>query len=198
MNRFLDSMEMNYEKWHDGVGYDLTALDEMTQSDKDYIAEMLISSNQSDPWRKFETLEYIKTARSLAAINSALRHPSLEVRIAASRFARGADEDRERVLIEALEQSDLYEGLTQALDQIETFHPPGVIDALLRGLLKRDSVAVNFAGMLFYIFGKADSSFDWNHRPFFLRFSTGERKEREQAFIQLCNIIGVDPKKYIE
>ena len=196
--RFLDSMEMDYEKWHDGTGYDLTALGEMTQVDRDDITDILIA-NQSDPWRNFEALQHINTPRALAAVKTALIHPSLEVRIASSRFANSDDLERERILTEALEKSDFYGGLTQALDQVESFHTPGIIDALVRGLLIRsDSVAVNFAGMLFYIHGKAVSSFDWSHRPFFLRFSTDDHKQRRQAFIELCSMIGVDPHQYIE
>jgi hypothetical protein len=195
--RFLESMEMTYEKWHDGVGYDLTALDEMTEDDKVSIVDML-STSLDEPWRSFEALDHVNTPKALATIKNALRHPSLEVRIAASRFAKGADIDRERVLIEALERSDLYAGLSQALDEVETFHPQGIVDALLRGVLKRgDSAAVNFAGMLLYIYGKADSSFDLDHRPLFLRFKTDDLKEREEAFLEICRIIGVDPKPYL-
>lgn len=188
---------MNYERWHDGVGYDLAALDEMMEGDKDSTVDMLIS-NLDEPWRIFEALEYANTPKALAVIKEALRHQSLGVRIAASRFAKGVDTDRERVLIDALERADFYEGLSQALDQVETFHPPGVVDALLRGLLKRgDSGAVNFAGMVLYIYGKADSTFDWDRRPLFLRFGTEDLKEREQAFLEICTILEIDPKPYL-
>jgi hypothetical protein len=197
MKRFLESMEMNYEKWHDGIGYDLDALDEMTQEDKDSIVNMLIT-NLDEPWRTFEALERIDTQRTRATINNALDHPSLKVRIAASRFAKGADTARERVLVEAIEKSELYAGLTQALNEVETFHPKRIVDALLRGLLKRgDSGAVNFAGMLLYIHGKADTPFDWDKRSLFLRFNTADLKERKNAFVDLCKIIGVDSEPYL-
>ncbi|HKU50028.1 MAG TPA: hypothetical protein VJP79_08765 [Nitrososphaera sp.] len=195
--RFRDSLEMNHEKWHDGIGYDLSALDEMTEQDKDDVVDILSNSFMSEPWRTFEALEYINTPKALSIIDKNLRHPSLDVRIAASRFAKGAEKEREQILIEALEKSEFYEGLTQALDQIESFHPQRVIEALLRGLLTRgDSAAVNFAGMLLYLYGKAESSFDWNRRPLFLRFATGNLDERRKAFVELCGIIGIDPKGY--
>jgi hypothetical protein len=195
--RFLDSMTMNYEKWRDGIGYDLSALVKMTQYDKDSLVD-IFSNNLEEPWRSFEALEHINTPKALSAINDALRHPSLKVRIAASRFAKGADKEREHILIEAIEQSELYEGLSQALDQIETFHPQSIIDALLNGLIRRtDSVVVNFAGMLLFIYGKTNSSFDWDYRPLFLRFDTQDMDERKKAFVEFCSIIGVDPKMYI-
>jgi hypothetical protein len=196
--RFLASMEMNYEKWHDGVGYDLLAIDEMAQPDKDSVVDVL-SANLSEPWRTFEALERINTPKARSIISKNLENPSLDVRIAASRFVKGADKEREQILIEALEKSEFYEGLTQALDQIETFHPQGIIDALLRGLLVHgDSAAVNFAGMLLYIYGKSDSSFDWDQRPLFLRFGTSNLDDRRKAFEELCGIIGISPKKYYQ
>lgn len=193
--RFLDSLEMNYEKWHDGIGYDLDSLDEMAERDKDEVVDILSNNVLPEPWRTFEALEHIGTPKGLSIINRNLRHSSLDVRIAASRFAEGAEKEREQILIEALEKSEFYEGLTQALDQIESFHPQGVIDALLRGLLARgDSTAVNFAGMLLYLYGKAESSFDWDRRPLFLRFASSNLDERKKAFAELCGIIGIDPK----
>lgn len=188
---------MNYEKWHDGVGYDLGALDEMTESDKDEIADIL-ESNLSEPWRAFEALEHMSTPKALSIIANNLHHPSLGVRIAASRYARGAERQREQILIEALEKSEFYEGLTQALDQIESFHPQAVKDALLKGLLVRgDSAAVNFAGMLLYVYGKAGTSFDWGRRPLFLRFASADLEDRKRAFAELCEMIGVDPHDYL-
>jgi len=198
MQRFLDSMEMNFDKWHDGIGYDLEALDEMASTERDKVVDVLTSYNPSNAWRNFEALDHLKTPKALSAIIDGLQHPSLEVRIAASRFATNADDQRERVLIEALKSSEIFGGLSQALDQIETFHPDSVIEELLRGLLVRNSEAVNFAGMLFFIFGKSDTPFDWNLRPFFLKFNTDNRVEHEKAFIELCNILGLDSTKYLE
>jgi hypothetical protein len=87
--------------------------------------------------------------------------------------------------------------LSETIDEIEEFHPPAVIDALFRGALKRDGeAAVHFAALLFFLHGKAEEPFDWNHRPFFLRFhSTG--KERTEVFRELCKTVGVDPTKYL-
>jgi hypothetical protein len=197
MKRFLASMQMDYEKWHDGIGYDLAALDQMTSIERDEIAELLIN-RETKEWFDFEALEHINTPRANAAINAALTHQSLDVRIAAMRYAMGSDSQREKVLIEVLEKRDIYSGLSDTLDQIEKFHTPAIIDALLRGALERDGeAAVHFAAMLFYIHGKADAPFDWNQRPFFLRFHTTNKKDREAAFIELCQRIGVDSTKYV-
>jgi len=190
-------MKINYEKWHDGIGCDLEALDQMSLEDRDKVVDILRDFNESNAWQNLEALNHINSSKAKDAIKSALQHPSLQVRISASRFASGEEKKREDILIEAIKDSEIYEGLSQALDQIETFHPQGVVDALLRGLLDRNSEAVNFAGMLYFIFGKADTSFDWDHRPFFLRFNTEDRTDKEKAFVEFCNVIGVDSKKYL-
>jgi len=52
--------------------------------------------------------------------------------------------------------------------------------------------------MLMFIHGKADSSFDWTHRPLFLRFKTEDRAERESVFRELCEKIGVAPEPYLK
>lgn len=188
---------MDYDTWHDGIGTDLEALDEMSPEDRDKVVDILRNFDDANSWRNLEALGHINSSRARDAIKSALKHPSLQVRINASKFASGQDKDRERILIDALENAEIYGGLSQALDQIETFHTEKVIDALLRGLLSRNEEAVNFAGMLYFIFGKADSSFDWDNRPMYLKFNTDDRTEKENAFVEFCNILGVDSKKYL-
>jgi len=58
-------------------------------------------------------------------------------------------------------------------------------------------VAVHFAAMLFYLFGKAKEPFDWEKRPFFLRFNTEDRKERVKVFRELCQKLKINPEKYL-
>jgi hypothetical protein len=50
---------------------------------------------------------------------------------------------------------------------------------------------------LFFLHGKSKEQFDWDHRPFFLRFNTTDRNEREAVFREMCETIGVDPQKYL-
>jgi hypothetical protein len=67
-----------------------------------------------------------------------------------------------------LHSAKIFGGLSQVLDDVETYHPEEVKEALIAGLLSREGdVAVLFAAMLFYIFGKAKEPFDMNQRPFF-------------------------------
>ncbi|MCC6538002.1 MAG: hypothetical protein IT162_10655, partial [Bryobacterales bacterium] len=100
-------------------------------------------------------------------------------------------------LLEALRTGEFYGGLSEALAEVEETHPPEIIDALFRGTLEREGgVACHFAAMIFYLHGKAAMPFDWDHRPFFLRFNTTDRAAREAAFAELCERVGADPARY--
>jgi hypothetical protein len=198
--RFLGSMQITYEMWHDGVGYDLDALSKVPASARDAIETVLLGRQPPD-WRDIEALAALDTPRARAAVEAALHSSDPSVRQEAMRHA-GSKLDpkkRESLLIKSLEKSDLYGGLSEAIDEVEEFHPPAVIEALLRGALHRDGeAAVHFAAMLYYLHGKAEEPFDWNHRPFFLRFNATDRAERRAAFGELCGTIGVDPSKYLK
>jgi len=54
-------------------------------------------------------------------------------------------------------------------------------------------IAVHYAAMLMFIHGKAKSAFDWDLRPFFLRFNTEAPHERALACLELCARIEEKP-----
>ena len=101
-------------------------------------------------------------------------------------------------LIEALRSAEFYGGLTQALDAVAEFHPPEIVEELFRGTLARKGdVACHFSAMLMYLHGRAASPFEWEQRPFFLRFNTENPTARETVFRELCEKIGVDAGRYL-
>jgi hypothetical protein len=57
--------------------------------------------------------------------------------------------------------------------------------------------AVQFAALLWFVYGKADNPFDWDRRPFFVRFNTPDRSEREAVFVDLCQNTGVASSDYL-
>ena len=106
--------------------------------------------------------------------------------------------ERSQSLINALQTAGIFSGLSQALDDIEDYHPPEVKETLIAGLLGREGdVAVLFAAMLFYLSGKAIEPFDMKQRPFFLSFNTENREERVQAFRELCEQLNIKPEKHL-
>jgi hypothetical protein len=198
LERFRKSMTIDYEKWHDGIGYDLDALNEATPEERDAITNMLISRDLD--WRDVEALASLDTPRAREALLAAASGGSSTAKMAVLSYAPELvnEDERTKLIVSALHSAVIYGGLSQALDEVESHHPPEVVDELLRGLLEREGdVAVHFAAMLFYIHGKADAPFDWEQRPFFLRFNTPVVADRRRVFRELCQVIGVNPMKYL-
>lgn len=197
--RFQDSMVMNYEKWHDGIGYDLKGLSAMSAAEKQSAEAVLVGHGVHD-WRDIEALACLDSPRARAVIRVAIDHANPEVRSAVTRFAPHLIAEPVRIasLVRGLESADLFGGLTQTLEEVAGFHPPLVVAALLRGALNRSGeVAVHFAAMLCFIQGQARQPFDLEQRPFFLRFNTAVRGEREAVFTELCERIGLNPAPYL-
>jgi hypothetical protein len=199
LGRFERSMVVDYEKWHDGVGYDMDALNASTGKERSEIEWMILDRGAKD-WRDVEALAALGTPAAVQILKEAMRSADPEIRMAVTRYASRIVPDAARVrsLVRALQTATLYAGLSQALDEAEQFHPKEVVEELLRGVLQRDGeTAVLFAAMLMYIHGKAACAFDFDHRPFFLRFNTVVQTDREAAFHELCGQIGVDASKYL-
>jgi hypothetical protein len=198
VERFRRSMAIDHEKWHDGVGYDVAALRAATSRDKRAIEDVLLARGVRD-WRDVEALATLDSERARRALREAFAADDAALRLAVLRHAPDLVPAAERTaaLVAALQTAEIQGGLTQALDQAETFHPQPVVDALFSGLLHRDGeTAVHFAALLTFIHGKADSAFDWDQRPYFLRFHTEDRAEREAMVRDLCARLGVPPHRY--
>jgi hypothetical protein len=194
-DRFARSMAIDYEKWHDGIGYDLAALRAAAPDERAAIERMLLD-HAPRGWRDVEALAALATPRARAALRAWMSDGSTEVRLAIARHAPELVDERQRVasLVRALETAEFYGGLTQALDEAAGLHPPEVVAALLRGARERDGeAAVHFAALLLFLHGKADAPFDMAQRPFLLRFNTAEPDDRAAAFAELCRRIGVEP-----
>jgi hypothetical protein len=199
VERFRRSMAIDYEKWHDGIGYDVALLSEVTPADRLAIESLLLSRGVND-WRDVEALATLRTERAKRALHKAMISGKTEIRAAVIRHAPKlvCEEDKIAFLVEALRTAQFYGGLTQALDEVASFYPPEIVTELFRGALeRRGDVAVHFAAMLMFIHGQTKQPFDWEHRPFFLRFDTSTRAEREQVFRELCARVEVNPEAYL-
>ncbi len=197
--RFVKSMEMDYDKWREGEGYDLGLLAQASESDRADIERTLLQ-NAPFNWRDIEALAVLDSPKARAAIMNAFYHADTETRMSVHRYAPELISERLRIdsIVRALQESEIFYGLSQALDEIEEFHPPEVIQALLRGLMQRDgATACHFAAMLYYLHGLSESAFDWDHRPFFLKFNTDNLAEREVVVRELCRSIGVTAEDYV-
>lgn len=198
--RFLASMVLDLDRWKDGAGYDLEALSDAAPEDRAAI-EAAVLARLPRSWHDIEALAALDTPRARQAIITALEDRDPAVWAAILRHAPHLvpDERRTALLVEGLEDAAFYGGLTQFLDQVEAWHPPPVVDAMFRGVLRREGeVAVHLAAMLLYVHGRAAEAFDWAHRPFLLRFNTDDRAVRVAAFRELCARVGVDAGRWLE
>ncbi|MBN2259714.1 MAG: HEAT repeat domain-containing protein [Clostridiales bacterium] len=199
LQRFVASMKIGFEEWHDGIGYDIAAIRIASQFELESIEQILINHSPRD-WRDIEALAEIHTKFACETIKKAIKDPNPVVRVAVARFAPELITDKERTqsIVNALKNVEIFNGFSQVLAEVERYHPEEVKEALIKGLLNREGdVAVHFAAMLFYLFGAAKESFDWKQRPFFLRFKTEDKKERVKVFRKLCQKLKINPEKYL-
>lgn len=189
MKAWDDSRAMTWERWHEGTGYDLAALARMTACERESVQTSLLHGLRD--WRDVQALAALDTPRARSALRRTLVQGDVVLRMAVLQHApqvaaEAGDEVRCAALVQALEQAEFYGGLSQALDAVEAFHPPAVMDALWRGLEVREAgVAVHFAALLSFLHGAAGSRFDWAQRPFFLRLHTDDPGARAAAVAAL-------------
>ena len=200
LERFLASTSIDYDAWHDGVGYDLDALRALDGKDRTEAERFLLERAGSD-WRDLEALMALGTPAARAAVVEQLRGGRLELRLWAAR-ALGDDRelaaDREAAIVSGLAEGIFYGGLSVALDLATELRTPAMIQALFRASLRDDGeAAVQAAARLAFIHRKAKEEFDWELRPLFLKFNTADRGERTRAFRELCKLCGVDPGPYL-
>lgn len=191
--RFERSLFIDYEKWHDGVAYDVAALRELTAEQRRSIEARL---TPPDGWRDVEALAVIATLGSESAraeLRRVAAAGSSETRLAVLRFAPDLVDDtaRTKALVEALDSATAFDSFTTTLEQVAAFHPQPVVEALWRGLETRQGdVAMHYAGMLAFLHGKTESSFDWSLRPLLLEFKTEDATARRAAVRKLKTLVG--------
>ncbi len=199
MSRFIESMKIDYEKWHDGIGYDLKALAEANREEREKIERILVNRNPLD-WRDIEALATLDSHKARSTLRYALQGGSNEVNMAILRFAPELVDDKlkTKLIIKSLKSATFFYGLLQTLYLVEKYHPTEIIRELFNGLLNREGdVAVHFAAMLFYIYGIDETYFPWENRPFFLKFNTSNMADRKIVFKELCEKINVDYRIYL-
>ena len=199
LDRFIRSMTIDFEKWHDGIGYDLEALGQLSPDERSTIEKTMISNNGRD-WRDIEALAELNTPLTRKALREVFLNGDLRAKIYVIRDAPDivSDDEKTEAIVHALQVGNLFGELSQTLDLVEEFHPPEVVEALLQGVQDREGeVAVNFAAMLLFIYGKAEQPFDWSQRPFLLRFNTDDLGERRKVFLEMCEIIGISSADHI-
>lgn len=171
-HRFLESMNITYMMWHDGDGYAVDAFADMTPEERAGIESQLIArlAGQAD-WRDIDALASLATPAAVAAIDKARTHRNPEVKKHALQYFLDRRETAP-VDPEQLDQQVADSVKRGAIDLAPDHPTPRVKQALLDlARLGDDVQRVNAAAMLLYVCGQAKEPFDWEQRPFFLRFN---------------------------
>ena len=193
LKRFQDSLNLGYDQWHDGEGYDLEALRQLRGSERTIAEEILLSRNASD-WRDIEALDVLGTEKALEEMNRALSSSKIEVRIeAAERLKKREiieDEDIENVIIRSLDEVTFFNGMNRVMRLVEQYPSQKVREKIRWCAVNgNDDIRVLAAAMYHFLSGCTESSFDWEYRPLYLRFGKHSKHDRKVALQELDELI---------
>ena len=195
---FVRSMELTVEDWREGTSYNLDALKQIPEAEMDELIGLLADKMRTNPdWRQAEALRVIATPNAVRALQAhiAQADPELRMHIAEQLSILGEPADIESSIIEALRNTNLFNGLSYAIDTAVEHPSPRIQETLLDLALNgTDGQRIHCAALALYLGGKADEPFDWNHRPFFLRFLDEDRRVQIEAYRELCERLGVAPR----
>jgi hypothetical protein len=192
---FLDSMVMDFNKWHDGTGYDLEALGRVGLEERTSIEELLIEKlKQAGDWRDVEALVTLGTTSARAAADKARFHNNTEVRNYALRICLVPRDSKDLTKKDTAElEGQVIQAVENGNFEIAEYMPTmRVKKALLALTRKADSeIRVSAAAFLLYLCGQASEPFDWSQRPFFLLFGNEDPKMLQQAWEHLRKRTGL-------
>jgi hypothetical protein len=199
LERFRRSMELDRDRWRDGIGYDLDTLAAADPAERAAIEALLVARGARD-WRDVEALAAVDGERARALLREVAAGADQRLRVAVLAAAPEllAEPQRTAILVDALERAESGGGLTQALLLAEDRHPAEVVDALFRGLLARDgTTAVQFAALLMFVHGRAGAAFDIGQRDYLLRFCTEDPAQRRAMLRDLRARLGLPAARFL-
>lgn len=190
MARFLASLELDYDRWREGEGYDLEALRALTPSEQE-VALALLRERLGGPgagWREVEAVAALALPAAMRFLRELEWHDVAEIRLRAAVLAPdgGSRGTVEREVLRLLRDPATDIG-ADALMRHAGEHPEPAIRAALLWCAVDGAphLRVHAAALALYLAGGARSAFDWEHRPLFLRFGEPPRAERQAALAEL-------------
>ena len=198
-NTFLASMQIDYNQWHDGEGYDLAALDQLAPAEKQSLETTLLARADRD-WRDLEALARLNTPRAWDAIARVARTQGAVALYAARALAARPPAPGhaappaaappailEAQLLQSIRTLGPQDDVAQILDTSEAHPTAAVQKALLEAarFSANPTFRVHAAALLFYFAKIAGEPFDWSHRPFFLKFASAIPRDLAAAHDEL-------------
>jgi hypothetical protein len=111
LDRFRESMRIDYERWHDGIGYDLDALRAMSP-----LARSVIETSLTPPggWRDVEALAELDTVTAADTLREAATRGTTEIRMAVLSYAPHLVSEADRI-------ASIARWLERNLDEVMDF-----------------------------------------------------------------------------
>ncbi len=193
-DRFMESMKIDFYKWHDGIGYDLDALNELDDRELQELEALLISRKDSD-WRDVEALAALNTPPSIQALRDTLASPNRECRLMAARYLKDLNiEDHiEEVVVRTLPETTIGDGMSYALMLAKLYPTENIRRQVLRcALIGKDDIRVHCAAMALFLYGVSKSEFDCDFKIIY-EFHEKDVEARRRIFERLCAMVGVGP-----
>jgi hypothetical protein len=178
---FSASTELNYDSWHDGIGFDLEALARMPALEQDLIRQWL-RTRLEDRLRDVD-LRDLEAAAALGEtelLASLKRHPEPDVRLRAKELLASPGDVAEE-LCRTLSRSRSEDAVLGALDLVSSHATSEVRAALIERVSKVDGTFINAAMVLLEVFGGMEDA--WSERPFL--FEVQEQGKRGELLQQL-------------
>jgi hypothetical protein len=200
--RFKSSMIIDYGKWRDGEPYDIPALAEITEEERNLLTEEILERGGSLDWRDVEALEALGTPKALKRVAHAAKsqHDGGGAEALTAEIERnGWSETTEKRLIEMLEH---VENMTSASDRLYTLceehQTPAIMKQLMRNARVQSDQAMRYSAgaFLLYLSGHAEDWYglDDTYRPHLLNLNSDKYEEYKAAVAWLENMVA-NPKK---
>ncbi|MBK6704606.1 MAG: hypothetical protein IPG56_13225 [Caulobacteraceae bacterium] len=185
--RFRKSMMIDYDAWREGTPYDIAALSEISDEERDLLTEELCEKSSLD-WRDVEALRALATPKALKRVGVAAQKQTDGGGIEAffDEVAQGWTPEIEARFIEKLERVQSMTGALDRLYEIAQAHPtPAVMEQLMRNARIHSDPTVRYSmgGFLLELSGHVDTryTFDANIRPHLLNLNSADYAEYKAA-----------------
>lgn len=164
--KFVDSLEMDLDKWRDGIGYDLDALQEMNADEratiKQWLRSRLTDGGHSIDWRELEAAAALDDTEVLRTL---VKHEDRDIRMRVKSLL-GNDEEIEQELCRVFRETRSLGEFARA-EALAPHYPTGnVKQAMIARLHKNDEFFVPLGMTMLEMFARADG---WAERPFLFR-----------------------------
>ena len=186
LQQFEKSMDIGYEQWHDGIGYDLDAIVQLTDNEIKIVEGLLIPRAGND-WRDLEALDRIGTPAAIQAIHRVRKTADVQIQLTAHQYGPEPTEPEwERAIMNSLATAEIISGLISALNcAIENPSDPVIAMLWSRVRDPKSGVAYHCAAALCCIGGVIDSMNDDKYRALFLRLVGPSSEDRSLAVQEL-------------